>query len=891
MASHRLPSGGQIDRAAPLRFRFNGTYYKGFAGDTLASALLANGVDVVATSPIQGRPRGVMTAGIEEPSALIEVTAPTVDVITPATTVELEQGLVTVGRPGVGRLPSNGGPPPPRCEPRNVHTDTLVVGGGIAGLKTAVEAVEAGDRVILVDERPRLGGNAFWSAHEDAAQESIGHSATRLEESPEAVVLRRATALGLYDDGYVVVHERSRPIERLWHVRARRVVLATGLHERPISFRDNDRPGVMLASAVVEYLERFGVLCGERAVVFTTTDSAYTAARALRNAGATVEAIVDVRSDSPAQAGSCSDGFRVLSGWTIAGTEGNPSVSAVHVTDDVERHTIDADLVAVSGGWNPVLQLYRAIGGGLRYDERGASFVPAGGGPHWLEVQGAAAGEIPPSAPYWFAPAEDLSRHYVDMQRDSTVADVIGALGVGFRSAEHVKRYTYIGTAVDQGRTSTVATAEVVNQFLGWDAGAQGPTNARPPYSPVGFSALAGVTAGSLFDPARVTPIHRWHRDHGAVFENVGQWKRPWYYPRVREDLHAAVQRECLAVRTAVGVMDATTLGKIEVAGPDAATFLDLMYTNVMSTLHIGSIRYGLMLGLDGMVMDDGVVMRLTENRFMLTTTTGGAAKVLDHLEEWIQTEWPHLRVYCTSVTEQWATVAVAGPHARDVVGSLGTDIDLSVEAFPWMTLRDGIVAGVPARIARVSFSGELAYELNVAGWHGLALWEAVMQAGKPFDITPYGTETMHVLRAEKGYVIVGQDTDGTVTPHDLGMSWIVSDKKGDFIGRRSLRRPDTQRPDRKQLVGLLPQDRDALLPEGAQIISEDAYTPPIPMMGHITSSYRSAILQRTFALALVERGRELYGRTLYASVPGHTFPVTVVEPVFYDPAGARRDG
>jgi sarcosine oxidase, subunit alpha len=891
MASRRLPFGGEIDRAASLSFRFNGTSHQGFAGDTLASALLAGGIDVVASSPIHGRPRGVMTAGVEEPCAFVEVTAPTVDVVTPATTVVLEHGLVAAGRSGVGRLPPNGGPRPPRCEPRHVHADTLVIGGGIAGLEAAVEALMAGDDVVLVDERSRLQGNAFWRAQEDAAAERIAAWAARLEETPGALVLRRATALGLYDDGYVVVHERSLPIERLWHVRARRVVLATGLHERPIPFRDNDRPGVMLASAVVEYLEQFAVLCGERAVVFTTTDSAYTAARALRDAGAMVEAIVDVRSDSPAQRNGRADGFNVLSGWTIAGTEGNPSISSVHVTDGVRRHTIDADLVAVSGGWNPVLQLYRAIGGRLRYDETRASFVPAGGAPPWLEVRGAATGEIPPSAPYWFVPDEDLSRHYVDMQRDATIADLVEALGAGLRSAEHVKRYTYIGTAVDQGRTSSVATAEAVNQLLGWDPGAQGPTNARPPYSPVSFSALAGFARGSLFDPARVTPIHQWHRDHGAVFENVGQWKRPWYYPQPNEGLHAAVERECLAVRTRVGVMDATTLGKVEVVGPDAATFLDLMYTNVMSSLRVGSIRYGVLLGLDGMVMDDGVVMRLAEDRFMLTTTTGGAAKVLDHFEEWLQTEWPQMRVYCMSVTEQWATVAVVGPRAREVIASLGTEVDLSVEAFPWMTVRHGTVAGVPARIARVSFSGELAYELNVAGWHGLSLWEAVMEAGRPFGITPYGTETMHVLRAEKGYVIVGQDTDGTVTPHDLGMSWIVSAKKRDFIGRRSLRRPDVQRPDRKQLVGLLPNDRDALLPEGAQLIAQDTDTPPAPMMGHITSSYRSAILGRTFALALVTRGRELHGLTLFASAPGRMLPATVTEPVFYDPEGARRDG
>jgi sarcosine oxidase subunit alpha len=334
----------------------------------------------------------------------------------------------------------------------------------------------------------------------------------------------------------------------------------------------------------------------------------------------------------------------------------------------------------------------------------------------------------------------------VDHQRDSTIADVMEAIDAGFRSAEHVKRYTYIGTAVDQGRTSGVVTAEVVNQLLGWDRGAQGPTNARPPYTPVVFGALAGPRTGALFDPARVTPMHEWHLANGAVFENVGQWKRPWYFPRDGEDMDAAVARECLAVRTRIGAMDVSTLGKVDVVGPDADIFLDRVYTNLMSSLRVGSMRYGMMLGLDGMVLDDGVVMRLSEDHFNLTTTTGGAARVLDHLEEWLQTEWTDLRVYCTSVTEQWATIALAGPLARKVLSILAADVDLSIEGFPWMTIREGIVAGVPARIARVSFSGELAYEINVAAWHGLALWQAVMDAGQPFQIAAYGTVDMKIV-------------------------------------------------------------------------------------------------------------------------------------------------
>jgi len=408
---------------------------------------------------------------------------------------------------------------------------------------------------------------------------------------------------------------------------------------------------------------------------------------------------------------------------------------------------------------------------------------------------------------------------------------------------------------------------------------------------PVPFATLAGPFRGVLFDPIRTTPMHPWHAARGAAFENVGQWKRPWFFPRDGEAMERAVERECLAVRNAVGAMDASTLGKIEVVGADAPAFLDRMYTNRMSNLAVGSIRYGLMLGLDGMVLDDGVAMRLAEDRYLVTTTTGGAAVVLDRFEEWLQTEWPDLEVFCTSVTEQWAVVAINGPHAREVVDAVGTDVDLSREAFPFMTFRDGYVAGVPGRLARVSFSGELAYELHVSGWHGAHVWDAVMTAGEAFGIAPYGTEAMHVLRAEKGYVIVGQDTDGSVTPADLGMDWIVNPSKGDFIGRRSLRRPDLVRPDRKQLVGLFPNDPGFVLPEGAQLVLDETAEIPMPLAGHVTSSYRSPALGRSFALAMLNDGHRMRGRTVYSPLPEGTVACTVTSPVPYDPEGKRRDG
>ena len=894
----RLPAGGRVDRGAPLGFRFGGLQYQGLEGDTLASALLSNGLDGAFRSPLLGRPRGVMTAGPEEPCAFVEVSAPWFDLIAPATMVPLVDGLAAAAVNGVARLPGSRVPAPP-SQHRHAHVETLVVGAGVAGLRAASKAAARGDRVLLVDERSWVGGTArsFETVEGRPAWEWVDAVAAELRAAEDVTLLSDAAALGVYDAGYVVVHERSRPVQRIWHVRARRVVLATGAHERPIAFAGNDRPGVMLSGAALTYLDRFGVLPAERAVVFTTGDAGYLAAAALRGAGARVVAIVDARREAAAQDRARADGFQVLARTVVSSTEGTERVSAAVATGpDGARTRLEADLLAVSGGWNPVTQLHRAIGGGLRYVTDRSCFVPDGG-PGWLSVVGAAAGEVPAAEPCWYVPADDLSEHFVDPQRDQTVADVAAALGTGLRSVEHVKRHTTIGTAVDQGRASGTLAAEVVNQLLGAGAGAQGPTSARPPWSPVPYHVLAGPFRGALFDAVRRTPMHAAHVERGAVFEDVGQWKRPRYFPRDGESMWDAVLRECAAVRTGVGMIDASTLGKIEVVGADAPVFLDRMYSGAMSRLEVGRIRYGLMLGLDGMVFDDGVAMRLATDRYLVTTTTGGAARVLDRFEEWLQTEWPDLRVHCTSVTEQWATIAVAGPEARAVLRAVGTDVDVSLAAFPFMTWRDGEVAGVPARLARVSFSGELAFEVHVAGWHGRHVWEALLEAGRPFGITPYGTGAMDVLRAEKGFVIVGQDTDGTVTPDDLGMSWIVNLRKGDFVGRRSLRRADLVRPDRRQLVGLLPADGDVLLQEGAQLVAAEhaGAAPPVPMLGHVTSSYRSAVLGRSFALALLSGGRERFGSTVYARTGGGTarsaVAATVTAPVFYDPEGARRDG
>jgi sarcosine oxidase subunit alpha len=863
--SRRLATGGSwIDRSRPLSFRFGDRVVGGFAGDTVASALLTAGERGGFASPIAGRPRAVFSAGVEEPNAFIEIAAPWFEAIRPATMVSLVDGLVVRPRAGVGVLPDGDTPARPASH-RYRHVETLVIGAGRSGREAAVAA---DGRVLLVDESPIIPDPPSGSA-----------------------ALADTTAIGIYDDGYVVCYQRLGERDVVHHVRASQVVLASGAHERPIAFAGNDRPGVMLASAARAYLERFGVLVGELIVVFSTNHAGHEAAEALAAAGAQVT-VIDPGDGGPATDRLRAAGVEVLTGSRVIGTDGDPAVTGVTVaTPDGER-MLSADTLAVSGGWNPAIQLARAMGVGLTYDDGRACFVHDGTGPEWLTIVGKAAGHVPAAFPLWVVDEGDDAEKFVEPLRDQTVADVARAVDAGLSSAEHVKRATYIGTTVDQGRTSGVLTAEIVNGLLGWSPGAQGPTNARPPYTPVPFSAFAGVDVGLLIDPVRTTPIHPWHDTHGAVYENVGQWRRPRYFPQGGEDMAAAVARECRAVRTGVGVLDASTLGKIDVCGPDAGVFLDRIYTNRMSNLAVGSIRYGLMLGLDGMVFDDGVAMRLEEDRFLVTTTTGGAAAVLDHFEEWLQGEWPDLRVYCTSVTEQWSVVAVGGPQARDVVAAIGADIELSNDVFPHMTFREGTVAGVPGRVCRVSFTGALSYELHVPPWHALHIWEAVMTEGEPFGITPYGTEAMHVLRAEKGYIIVGQETDGTQTPDDLGMGWMVNTGKGDFIGKRSLVRADVVRDDRKQLVGLLTEDPAFVLSEGTQIVATaDIPEPPVHMLGWVTSSYASEAVGRSIALGLIERGRARLGETVFAALDGPTVPCTVTDPVFYDPEGARRDG
>ncbi|MGB3390519.1 MAG: sarcosine oxidase subunit alpha family protein, partial [Pseudaminobacter sp.] len=824
----------------------------------------------------------------------------------------------------------------------------LVLGGGAAGIAAALAAAETGVRVILCDEQAEFGGALRFEAGATIdgsdgwswAQESIA----RLAAMDNVRLLPRTTAFGYYAQNFVGLTERltdhlanpeaSAPRERLWQVRAKRVILAAGAIERHMVFADNDRPGIMLASAARAYLNHYGVAVGRQVGIYTANDSAYAAAIDLKKADVGIAAIVDLRDNpsGPLVEEARALGIEINHGRAVIRTGGRLRISSMTVQpkNGGGERKIAVDALLMSAGWTPSVHLFSQSRGKVAFDEETKRFLPgtyvqdcisvgacngtdglatsvdeayAAGAKAAKEAGGKAAKATKPkveASENWSrgmlgaapgAGPDKIVKAFVDFQNDVTAKDIRLAVHEGMRSIEHVKRFTTNGMATDQGKTSNMHGLAIAADTLDKDIPEVGLTTFRAPYTPVTFGAIVGHARGALFDPTRKTAMHGWAEAHGAVFEDVGQWKRAWYFPKAGEDMHAAVNRECRTVRQSAGLFDASTLGKIEVVGPDAATFMELLYTNPWQKLDVGRCRYGVMLREDGFIYDDGVVGRLAPDRFHVTTTTGGAARVMNHMEDYLQTEFLHLNVWLTSISEQWAVIAVQGPRSRDIIAPLVEGIDLSDEAMPHMSVREGRICGVPTRLFRMSFTGDRGFEVNVPADYGRAVWEALWAEGQKQGACAYGTEAMHVLRAEKGYIIVGQDTDGTVTPADAGLDWAIGKKKTDFVGIRGLTRPDLVADGRKQLVGLKTRDPKIVLEEGAQIVANPKQPIPMKMIGHVTSSYWSENCGRSIALALVTDGRARMGETLHVPMPDNTIEVEVTSTVSFDEKGERLNG
>lgn len=963
MQVNRLASGGRLDRSRPITFYFNGKPYNGFEGDTLASALIANGVRVTARSFKYHRPRGIVGSGVEEPATLVELEGEDAAGNCPATTVMIRDGLransvncwpspefdigginqlfarfipagfyykmfkwpswhlfePTIRRAaGLAGAPANE-PTKGHFEARYAHTDVLIAGAGPAGLMAALIAGRAGKRVFLADEGVEAGGNLLARnllIDGKPALEWVATTTQELAEMDNVIHLQNATVWAYREHNLLIVNERSPDhasvLERSWRVRAGKVICATGAIERTLVFPGNDRPGVMLASAVQTYVNRWAVKPGRIVVLFTNNNSAYSVAADLHAAGVKIAAIVDSRQDIPLEARGMVPGVTVMAGHVVIGTKGHKSLREIQVAPITggAAKAIACDLLAHSGGWNPTVHLFSQSRGTLRYDEEIASFLPdqpaqptvcvgAAAGQFTLPqalASGAATSDTKTSVPtatdlpyavqpLWRVEHPDATgKAFLDIQNDVSVSDVHLALREGYDNIEHVKRYTTGGMGIDQGKTGNINIVGTAALAQGLDLPDMGTTTFRSPYTPVSFGAIAGLRGDSVIFPYRHTPITQWNIDNGAfMYEAGARWRRPGYFPRKDEAFQDTVNRECLAVREGVGVYDGSPLGTFELKGRDVGRFLDHIYTNIMSSLKFGHGRYGLMLSDDGLILDDGVTFRLDENRWLLSTSTGHADAVNMHMEELLQTEFPDWEVKITTVTSQWNNATICGPMARDLVTALNTDIDLSNDAFPFMTFRDGTVAGLPARVVRVSFTGELSFEVNVAPRHMKTLWDKVLETGKSFGLETVGSEASHVLRVEKGFLSLGHEVDGTVDAHDLGLGWAMSKKKLDYLGKHAVALRRSSGKPLRELVGLIPEDGNMPIPEGAPLTLNGAKQ---ATEGFVTACVWSVVNNSWVALALLEDGKSRRGETVHVRLIDKVIPAKITAPVFHDPAG-----
>ncbi len=995
MSGYRLDKGGHIDRSKPLDFSFEGKKYSGFEGDTLASALMANGVSVVGRSFKYHRPRGILAAGFDEPNAIMQIEAgPHTIPNLKATGIELYDGLEanpvnawpslafdalsinswlsrfipaafyyktfmwpdwhvfeSTIRKAAGLGVSPKCPDPDGYEKHFAHCDVLVIGGGPAGLLAAQAASRSGARVIIVEHDPEWGGSLLTDPkqmdgeHSDAWIQKI---VDELQEAPQTTVLNRTMAFGVYDHGLIGLCERVTdhlPIssrsgirQRIWKVRAAQTIIASGAMERPFVFPNNDRPGIMLASAGETYARRYAAAPGRKVVVVTNNDYGHYCAQSLKKTGVEIAAIADARLQQNTSLPDQIDlnDYPVFFGTTVTNSSGRHRVRSaqLHEIDSAGKailgrsRDIDCDTILMSGGWSPVVHLFSQAGGKLVFDAKVQAFIPttceqnivcvgAATGEYSLtknlseaanvgvnaasksgfECRAMAVPKITESEEssvraMWQVDVSDIrstgQKAWIDFQNDVTASDVKLAIRENFQSVEHVKRYTTLGMASDQGKTSNVNGIGVMESVLEKPMAQVGTTKFRPPYDPTTIGAFAGRRVGDNFGPLRALAAEQEHKEAGAKFDDYGGWSRPVCYLQGSESEDEAVQREAKAVRQGVGMFDASPLGKIEVFGPDAAKFLDRMYANTMSTLKAGQCRYGIMLDENGIVFDDGVLGCLKEDHFLVGTTSGKATAIAEQFEEWLQCEWTDLDVVTDNVTSAWSVINLNGPNARALLQKFDCTIDLSPNAFQHMQMREGRLAGVSCRIQRVSFSGELSYEVSVPWAYGASFWQALISEGEAFGVYPFGIEALMILRIEKGYLHVGSDTDGMTVPQDIGFGGILAKKKSDFVGRRSIMRPDAIRKDRRQFVGLETISGQTPLRVGAHIVSLGKVIPPIHTQGWVTSSVYSPNTAKPAALALVERGTERYGEEVQVWDLGKSRRARIVRPGVFDPEGRR---